>query len=94
MELQQLKYFVAAAEERSFSWVAERMHVAQPSLSQRMQKLEAEVGRLLRCDPCLHPGTMVCRRDSYSCSTWAGASGLKGMILVKPGLGDHLIGRY
>ncbi len=93
MELQQLKYFVAAAEEGSFSWAAERMHVAQPSLSQRMQKLEAEVGRLLRRDPCLHPGTMLCRRDSYSCSTWAGASGVKGMILVKPSLGEHLIGR-
>src|SRR6476659_5383316 len=47
MEMHQLRYFVAVAEEGSFSRAAERMHVAQPSLSQQMQKLEAEVGRSL-----------------------------------------------
>jgi DNA-binding MarR family transcriptional regulator len=43
MEMHQLRYFVAVAEEGSFSRAAEGMHVAQPSLSQQMQKLEAEV---------------------------------------------------
>jgi LysR family hydrogen peroxide-inducible transcriptional activator len=47
MEFQQLRYFVAVAEERSFSRAAERMRVAQPSLSQQMQKLENNVGHLL-----------------------------------------------
>jgi LysR family transcriptional regulator, hydrogen peroxide-inducible genes activator len=47
MEMQQLRYFVAVAEEGSFSRAAERMHVAQPSLSQQTQKLEAEVGHPL-----------------------------------------------
>jgi len=47
MEMHQLRYFVAVAEEGSFSRAAERMHVAQPSLSQQMQKLEAEVGHSL-----------------------------------------------
>jgi LysR family transcriptional regulator, hydrogen peroxide-inducible genes activator len=47
MEIHQLRYFVAVAEEGSFSRAAERMHVAQPSLSQQMQKLEAEIGHSL-----------------------------------------------
>jgi LysR family transcriptional regulator, hydrogen peroxide-inducible genes activator len=47
MEMHQLRYFVAVAEEGSFSRAAERMRVAQPSLSQQMQKLEAEVGHSL-----------------------------------------------
>ena len=47
MEVHQLKYFVAVAEEGNFSRAAERMFVAQPSLSQQIQKLEAEVGQRL-----------------------------------------------
>ncbi|MBV8173813.1 MAG: LysR family transcriptional regulator, partial [Verrucomicrobia bacterium] len=47
MEMHQLRYFVAVAEEGSFSRAGERMHVTQPSLSQQMQKLEAEGGHSL-----------------------------------------------
>ena len=47
MEVHQLRYFVAVAEEGGFSLAAERVHVAQPSLSQQIQKLEAEVGQPL-----------------------------------------------
>jgi DNA-binding transcriptional LysR family regulator len=42
--LQQLEYFLAALEEGSFSAAAERLHLAQPSLSEQVRRLEAELG--------------------------------------------------
>jgi len=47
MEIHQLRYFIAVAEEGSFSRAAAREHVAQPSLSQQIQKLEAGIGERL-----------------------------------------------
>jgi DNA-binding transcriptional LysR family regulator len=47
VELRHLRYFVAIAEERSFTRAAERLWVAQPGLSTQMRRLEAELGARL-----------------------------------------------
>lgn len=44
MNLQQMKYFMAVVEHKSFSKAAYALHVSQPSLSQAVQALEDELG--------------------------------------------------
>ena len=44
MTLQQLQYFLAAFRHGSFSAAAEELHLAQPSLSEQVRRLEAELG--------------------------------------------------
>jgi len=47
MELHQLEYFVAVAEEGSFTRAAARVHVAQPGVSAQIRRLESELGQQL-----------------------------------------------
>jgi DNA-binding transcriptional LysR family regulator len=44
LTLQQLEYFLAAYRRGSFSAAAEELHMAQPSLSEQVRRLEAELG--------------------------------------------------
>jgi DNA-binding transcriptional LysR family regulator len=47
MQIQQLEYFEAVARHLHFTRAALELHVAQPSVSQQIQKLEVELGRAL-----------------------------------------------
>lgn len=47
MQLRQLEYVLAVADEQSFTRAAARLHLAQPSLSRQVRLIERELGVLL-----------------------------------------------
>src|SRR5438270_12810583 len=67
IELRQLRYLVALAEDRHFTRAATREHIAQPALSQQIRRLENEVGvplvdRTTRQVAITHAGQLLVAR--------------------------------
>lgn len=47
MEIRELRYFLAVAREENITRAAERLHIAQPSLSKQLMELEKKLGKQL-----------------------------------------------
>lgn len=65
MELRQLEYFIAVAEEANFTRAAERVHISQSGVSAQIRQLEHELG-----------ATLIDRSGRTSTMTTAGAAAL------------------
>ncbi|WP_413518204.1 LysR family transcriptional regulator [Carnobacterium maltaromaticum] len=47
MDIRQLRYFIAIAEEKNITQAAARLHMAQPPLSQQLKQMEEKLGTIL-----------------------------------------------
>ena len=73
MNQNQLKYFVAAAETRSFTKAAEQFYISQTAITQQIRQLESSLGCVL-FDRSTRPVTLT--RGKCSCwrqrPSWSG----------------------
>ena len=95
MELRQLRYFVAVAEEQSFSRAAQRLFISQPPLTRQIKNLESELGvtlldrntRRVELTPAGHAFLRRARNTLYESETAAadarrGAEGYGEVITI------------
>lgn len=76
MDIRQLKYFIAIAEEGSISAASQRLRIAQPSLSQHVIKIEQELGVTLvnrspRGIALTEPGKILLHHAREICNSMA-----------------------
>ena len=93
MQLHQLAYALAVAEEQSFTRAAARLHLAQPSLSRQVRLLEHELGVVLfnrgpgpgSGHPHARRGRARCPSCSGSWPTWRPPGPRRGPSRAWPG---------
>ena len=105
MEIRQLKYFIAVAENLSFSRAAQEMHVTVPPLSRQIRQLEEEFGVPLFVRDRRHVEltdagrmllregrTLVAQTEHVSDCVRLAKSGEAGLVRIgmAPGLGEKV----
>ncbi|CAB3831416.1 LysR substrate-binding domain-containing protein [Achromobacter aegrifaciens] len=104
MDLRQLRYFAAIAEEQSFTKAAQKLHISQPPLSQQLSNLEDDLGvrlfirtsrsvQLSEAGSVLlpHVHAVLDRLDEARLQVQRVAQGLEGCVTL--GLtGSHFLG--
>ena len=91
IELRHLRYFVAVAEERSFTGGASRLRVDQPAVSRAVQRLERELGvRLLERSTRRVELTHAGRSALHRCRRLLAE--LDEMVIAVRGAADELVG--
>src|SRR5690348_1823552 len=91
MDIRQLRYLVALADERNFTRAAAREHIAQPALSQQIRRLEQETGLALVERPTRHVALtpagelLVARGRRILAEVQAAKAELEGLTGLKTG---------
>src|SRR5256886_14789724 len=88
VELRQLSYFVAVAEELHFGRAAERLHISGPSLSQQFSNLERELGTQLLVRDRRHVDLTPAGRRFFTDAREALASATRAFDRARRGGGE------